>query len=554
MDYRSSLSLANSSGFKSKTQLFSDQSRSIADLKPKDSAKSRNKGERKKKKKKKKKNGVSGSGSSESHRSFQGNQKTSEFKPESTPQNNQGVHGSEWLASLDRLTGRRSTCAIGALLNIGAQPVKLPPLPSSSAAGSSKGAGNSRSWSRFGKWLKGPETVMDIDIDPDELDAYTKRWAMKWHYFQETFPEASHTTVDGRDAMRSRVEWLERDFSRIVERIHELQEHETDYEICAGSMFANSLIQDCQPDLVSVMTTTKRADESSGLPAGSSSELGTQINQLKSIEKSHQFALRCVNEMITRKQTLAAQAKFRLRGGIPGSPADSESASLRSAASRPVVLVDEPPEATRNIQWAPGTELQALGRQSPVTETAPTAQSDLNTLRSALPDLRNPRHEPRNAHGPNAPNTLVSSADSHMKNLTALLGISFFGASITWSTIFSGTRGNLGLISWAACLFIVGAISAAGASMLVLPDEDIVAMYPPVRWTVRVFSLVAMVHVLGGMFLIAIAILALDYEDALRGGRGGTQSAGAYAIAASTTLVLVSGGVWRRYTRRTWFR
>ncbi|KAJ7697356.1 hypothetical protein B0H17DRAFT_1197408 [Mycena rosella] len=110
-------------------------------------------------------------------------------------------------------------------------------------------------------------------------------------------------------------------------------------------------------------------------------------------------------------------------------------------------------------------------------ETGPTAQSELMTLRSALPDLRNPHGIP-NVNARNAPGT-ISSVNSHMKNLTAVLGIAFFGASITWSTIFSGTHGNLVLISWTACLFIVGAVAAAAASMLVISDEDIVAAYPP---------------------------------------------------------------------------
>jgi hypothetical protein len=150
----------------------------------------------------------------------------------------------------------------------------------------------------------------------------------------------------------------------------------------------------------------------------------------------------------------------------------------------------------------------------------------------------------------------LSEIDVPRKNLTALLGIAFFGASITWSTIFSGTRGNLVLISWAACFFIVAAVGAAGASVLVMQDENLVATYLTVRWTVRILSLLAMVHVLAGMFLVAIAILVLDpgkvdIDD--RGGRRGTESAGAYAISLSMVSFIVVGAVWRRYTRHTWF-
>ncbi|KAJ7241396.1 hypothetical protein C8J57DRAFT_92320 [Mycena rebaudengoi] len=275
--------------------------------------------------------------------------------------------------------------------------------------------------------------------------------------------------------------------------------------------------------------------------------LALMAQQLKTIEKSHMFALRCVNEMITRKQILGAQAKSQLPRGTPASAAGNESISLRSAAS-PAASVVEPPEPPKFLHWDASTH---LSRTEPVPETV---QPEPITLRSVLPDLRDPRHEPQNVNGRNAPNvnTLVSSTDSHMKNLTALLGISFFGASITWSTVFSGTRGNVSLIAWAACLFIVGAVGAAAASMLVMTDQDVVAMYPTVRWTVRIISLVAMVHVLGGMFLVAVAILVLDSEDEVQQGRRGTRSAGGYAISVSVMLVMVAGAVWRRYTRRTW--
>jgi hypothetical protein len=34
------------------------------------------------------------------------------------------------------------------------------------------------SWNTVGKWLKGRETVMDIEIAPEDLEAYMKRWAL----------------------------------------------------------------------------------------------------------------------------------------------------------------------------------------------------------------------------------------------------------------------------------------------------------------------------------------------------------------------------------------
>ncbi|KAJ7265421.1 hypothetical protein B0H12DRAFT_197738 [Mycena haematopus] len=213
--------------------------------------------------------------------------------------------------------------------------------------------------------------------------------------------------------------------------------------------------------------------------------------------------------------------------------------------------------------------------ENPASEADEETANDMQTMPMHAPESRNATRVPpanynmfhadnigmnrefgrRTNQNQQNPLTVVSSSSSHMKNLTALLGIAFFGASITWSTIFSGTRGDLVLISWSACLFIVGAVGAAAASMLVLPEEDIVAKYPTVRWTVRILSLFSMAHVLAGMFLIAIAILVLDptqQSPQALAGKTGVRSAGAYAIAVSVSFVVVSGAVWRRHTTRTW--
>ncbi|KAJ7480741.1 hypothetical protein FB451DRAFT_1238330 [Mycena latifolia] len=401
---------------------------------------------------------------------------------------------------------------------------------------------------------------MDIEVAPEELEAYTKRWALKWHYFQEAFPETSQDDINGmgRDEMRERITWLEGEFTRISGQILRLQEQivnptQTEYEILAGALFVINLIQDCQPDLVSILAKSKTNGENSTLTDEVRSGLDIQVGQLKNVEKTHMFALRCINEMTTMKQTLAVRLKLKISRDNLSSPGDNESRSLDSAAS-PVATASVEPSEPPNVETDHPRHLGSR-LQLPVAGTNPTAPSDLTTLRSALPDLRNPRQVVAIVNHGNEPVTL-SSANSHMKNLTALLGIAFFGASITWSTIFSGTRGNLVVISWAACFFIVAAVGAAGASILVMQDEDIVALYPAVRWTVRILSLMAMLHVLAGMFLVATAILVLDPENVnidVRGGRRGTQSAGAYAISVSTVIFIVVGAVWRRNTRRTWF-
>ncbi|KDN43031.1 hypothetical protein RSAG8_06354, partial [Rhizoctonia solani AG-8 WAC10335] len=69
---------------------------------------------------------------------------------------------------------------------------------------------------------------------------------------------------------------------------------------------------------------------------------------------------------------------------------------------------------------------------------------------------------------------------------------------MAWATVFSGTRGDLVLISWAASCFIVATASAACGTSLLDADGTLVERFLPVRWTVRLLSLCATVHVFVG--------------------------------------------------------
>ncbi|KAJ7734020.1 hypothetical protein DFH07DRAFT_780447 [Mycena maculata] len=177
------------------------------------------------------------------------------------------------------------------------QLVRLPAI-SASARSSLKGTGKTMSWNTVGKRLKGCETVMDTELAPEDLEAYMKRWALKWHYFQETFPETLQYDVDGmgRDEMHTHIIWLEGEFTQISDEILCLQEHavcdsswwkmtrliypsQTNYKILAGSLFVTNLIQDCQSDLVSVLTTSKTNGNNSTLMEEEHVALGNQVGQ-----------------------------------------------------------------------------------------------------------------------------------------------------------------------------------------------------------------------------------------------------------------------------------
>ncbi|KAJ7131787.1 hypothetical protein C8R43DRAFT_1206927 [Mycena crocata] len=397
------------------------------------------------------------------------------------------------------------------------------------------------SWTKLSKWITGPDLVMEIDVDPDMMQQCRTRWEEKWLHYEENFAEnlLDHINGMGQNDMRERTNWLEADFGRIKENIPVLSTRTTDSNVLGGLAFLGEFIEACQPDL-----TAARAGPNQGADTASDSGFLIQIEKkLKSVEKTHRFALLCISEIIGLKQTLAVKSQRNVVKISEGS-AESESESMRAP------LDDERFEAPQPVALHTS---EINSRNEP---HVPAQVPNLVTFQSE--DLGPGRLFGRRTSGDqlNLPQTVVSSSSSHLKNLTSLMAIAFFGASITWSTIFSGTRGNLVLISWSACLFIVGAVAAGAASMLVLPEEDIVSRHMPVRWTVRILSVLAMMHLLVGMFLVTLAILLLDpgrpSPDSLQS-VSGTRGAGGYAIAVSLLFVVVAGAVWRRFTTRTWF-
>ncbi|KAJ6532364.1 hypothetical protein B0H19DRAFT_1383842 [Mycena capillaripes] len=410
--------------------------------------------------------------------------------------------------------------------------------------------------------------MMHIEIDRDAVEESKKDWDIKWQKYRTDIAEESLNHIDGMGPMelRERSNWLQTEFNRIRENLPGLSndtvpifflfltaQHnslaQSDPQILGGLMLVGELLDKCQADLVTLSTAAK-ADVNQPITNSAVLKFGIPIEQLKMIERSHMFILSCTNKITTRKQAQAVKSRHQ----ISGVSRQSESEIQSSRASRSSQDISSEPEHTQ----APGTEVSAMEiHPHTLVENGNDTHGASTNLGFQSGDIGHGRLlGPRINQTPQNPLT-VSSSSSHLKNLTALLGIAFFGASITWSTIFSGTRGDLALISWSACLFIVGAVGAGSASMLVLPEEDIVAKHLEVRWTVRILSLLAMAHVLAGMFLVALAILVLDpaqESPRARAGRAGMQSAGGYAIAVSAVFVGVCGLVWRRYTIQTWFR
>ncbi|KAJ7189327.1 hypothetical protein GGX14DRAFT_580805 [Mycena pura] len=454
----------------------------------------------------------------------------------------------------------------------------MPAATSSEPQQASRSTSSHKAWSKLSRWLRGPDMVMELDVDPDALAEWRKTWESRWAKYREDLPDGSLDYIKGmgKTELRERSNWLETEFTRIRENIPVLSNDTNDPQILAGLIHVGEMLDNCQADLIGLMTAARADIGRDNADSGIVSPWQVPMDQLKIVEQSHMFALTCINKIITLKQAqvVASRNQVSIRSQTLEanvqisqirSAASDHSQSMRSGSSSPrgsILSQNVAPEedTTNDIQMSSVIAVDSniplnsanLLRASTLANHGVTFRSDdLGPGRFPPPPGRDTTQQPQNA-------ATVSTSSSHMKNLTVLLAIAFFGASITWSTVFSGARGDLGLISWSAGLFIVGAVGAGAASMLVAPEEDIVAKHRAARWTVRILSLLATAHVLGGMFLVALAMLVLDPAQEgppqARAGRLGVRSAGAYATAVSALFVAVAGAVWRRYTIRTWFR
>lgn len=67
-------------------------------------------------------------------------------------------------------------------------------------------------WKKLSRWLKGPDKVMDLDVDSDELEESKKEWALQWQRYREDIPEESldHIKGMGQAELRERGNWLVR--------------------------------------------------------------------------------------------------------------------------------------------------------------------------------------------------------------------------------------------------------------------------------------------------------------------------------------------------------
>ncbi|KZP01236.1 hypothetical protein CALVIDRAFT_127768 [Calocera viscosa TUFC12733] len=143
----------------------------------------------------------------------------------------------------------------------------------------------------------------------------------------------------------------------------------------------------------------------------------------------------------------------------------------------------------------------------------------------------------------------LSSASTYKTNIATLAAISFFGASVSWSAVFSGTRGDVVLLAWASTLFVCASV-AAGATAIILGadaidlDRDMKA-----RRTLRTYVIISAIFTFGGITLLAITMCLIDPDADGPGNAPGPtsssrlrsmQASGIFAIAVSSVEIAIA--------------
>ncbi|QRW07046.1 hypothetical protein RhiLY_06045 [Ceratobasidium sp. AG-Ba] len=355
------------------------------------------------------------------------------------------------------------------------------------------------------------------------------------------------------DALMKHLERLDSEFTRLKDRFVEIDSTKTTAEVATGVQFLLSLIEAQDSASANLKATSAHILDSGRL----------QIlrEQIKSIDLAHRFALQA-SDTIHRIKVLEMLGS-RMEGTTqetPESHVDAEKQSKDSlVADSPVggssiIQTDDQmprPKDHPKVQFAIPT-----GSAYSDNPPGPSSTTPARSLPSSYPPRRRDSYDiPEAERGRTgaASQAALSTAASHRNNLVSLSAVSFFGAGMAWATVFSGTRGDLVLISWAACCFIVGAISAGSATSLLDADGELLNQYKPVRWTVRLLSVWSMIHVFVGVMLVSTAILVLDpnAEKPAAGMNGGERfgvkngrAAGGYFLFSALAVVAIAGATY----------
>ncbi|CAE6476301.1 unnamed protein product [Rhizoctonia solani] len=402
-----------------------------------------------------------------------------------------------------------------------------------------------------------------------------KRWETKWNYYKQTQQEQHMLVTMGKQELLAHVKHLEAELTRLQTRFTEMDISKASAEISCGVQFILSLIESQTPGLfrlrlkwIAYTLSPKTLFLWLIINEQVAEPLEVSKNEVKLIDQVYQFATQSLDtisrlhmqqvlEMRTRTTDpdLESIHSISVRSKLEEQKTGSGSDRASSVQATPISI----PGPSRIVSSERGTPPNEI-----VMDEKGTLQTQPNWF-TYPPNSNGMATEARETDPEPAPAPAItqamSTAASHRATLLSLSAISFFGAGMAWATVFSGTRGDLVLISWAASCFIVATMSAACGTSLLDVDGTLVERFLPVRWTVRLLSLCATAHVFVGIMLVSAAILILDPNtETPQGGIGGQgfnvvaeRVAGAYSLVLCGVAAISAFVVRRRYSRRTWF-
>lgn len=86
----------------------------------------------------------------------------------------------------------------------------MPAATSSEPQQASRSTGSHKAWGKLKRLLRGPDLVMELDVDPEALARWSKTWESRWSRYREDLPDGSldHIKGMGQTELRERSNWL----------------------------------------------------------------------------------------------------------------------------------------------------------------------------------------------------------------------------------------------------------------------------------------------------------------------------------------------------------
>ncbi|CAE7126654.1 unnamed protein product [Rhizoctonia solani] len=356
------------------------------------------------------------------------------------------------------------------------------------------------------QWFRGLSSTPVPHYSSEALDFCQKRWETKWSYYKQTQQEQHMLLTMGKQELLAHVKHLEAELTRLQNRFIDMDMSKASAEISCGVQFMLSLIESQTPGLFRL-----KAAEMDSV----AEPLELLKNEVKLIDQAYQFTTQSLDtisrlhmqrilEMRTQTMDpdLESAPSISPHSGLDDDQKnDSDSYAPTTSIPAPPDPIPGPSGVISSDRGTPQNDVvmneKGIIQQEPNWFAYPPNTND-TTIGAQGSDAA-PAPAPVPAP---AVTQALSTAASHRATLLSLSAISFFGAGMAWATVFSCTRGDLVLISWAASCFIIATASAACGTSLLDADGTLVERFLPVRWTVRLLSLCATAHVFVAIMLI----------------------------------------------------